>query len=177
MENKSTVENNLVEIKEKIEFLENLYKLRKNEEITDFNDGLILRYVEIDSSEIRELNENIALKGAVSYAYGLMGGKTGILILRDVVPKKFRRYVAIHETVEVVTGNHWYAVQDEFKAAEKELSKENFKEYCEFRLKMHKNNIKTVKEIRGWVSARTKRVLSNVQKELGIVLRKRPDQP
>jgi len=163
---------------EDIRFLKNLYELRKKEmiEISLDDLGLILRYIEIDSSEIQGINDKIALKGAVGFISGLFGMETGFFILRDIVPEKFRRYVAIHETVEGITHSHWYAVQDEFKVAEKELSAEDFKDYCRFRLKMHENDARTVKEIRRWVSDHTKRILSGVQKELNIVLRRRPDQ-
>lgn len=156
-------------------FLINLHEnSHKNEIEAGLWDGLILRYVELDSSEILHLEDDRILKGgAVSVVYGPMGLQVCIFIIKDIVPVKFRRYVCIHETVEWSRFNHWYAVQDEFKAAEEELTKEDFREYCHFRLTMHENDIETIREIRAWVSKKARKVLTRIQREMGIVLRQK----
>jgi hypothetical protein len=133
-------------------------------------DGMILRYIEMHSNQFGELKADPFMKGAFSYSAGPHGLEEGIIILSDIIPKKFVRYVVIHETNMLIWGKNRLAVDDEFKAAKAELSKSDFWEYCIFRLNMHRDSTNVITEMKMSVSEEVQKILKQAQLQSGIVI-------
>ncbi|MFC1482973.1 hypothetical protein ACFL56_01815 [Candidatus Margulisiibacteriota bacterium] len=110
-----------------------LYK--KSRKISEYCKELnvLLRYVLIDSKDLPEGFDVNTFGGALFFTHDLFETETKIFICRDIFPEKYIRYIAIHETIESLTGSHDRALYDEFRMAKKELSDKNFKYYCTFR--------------------------------------------
>lgn len=132
--------------------------------------AMILRYVELHSSQFRGLKEDPFMKGAFSFSAGPHGLEEGIIILSDVIPKKFVRYVVIHQTNMLIWDKNRFAVEDEFNAAKAELSKSDFWEYCLFRLNMHRDSVDIITEMKMSVSEDVQKILKQAQVQSGIVI-------
>ncbi len=132
--------------------------------------AMILRYIELHSKQFKEVKEDPFMKGAFSFSAGPHGLEEGIIVLSDVIPKKFVRYVVIHETTMLTWNKNNYAVEDEFNAAKAELSKSDFWEYCMFRLNMHRNSADIITEMKMSVSEDVQKILKQAQLQSGIVI-------
>ena len=127
---------------------------------------LILRYVEIVLKDTPEIDDPKARGGGMTILCGPFGLNEKIFVFSDIVPEKYRRYVAIHEVCETIHHNHWWAIQDEFQAAEQELSAEEYKQFIRWRMNFYKDNIKTLKEIQHWVSGATRKIIKELLKRI-----------
>ena len=98
--------------------------------IIDYYNEYELKYVTIPREEISESHPLYHARACVMRS----SFDFYIFIRSYIVPEKYWRYFAIHETIEGIYGNHYYAVAIEIEAAEKELSADEFTNYCKFRV-------------------------------------------
>jgi hypothetical protein len=123
--------------------------------------GFTLKYIELNSDQFRELNDANFNKGVFSFVSGPLSTEEGIIILSDIVPKKFVRYVVIHEATKLTWNSDKIAFKAEFKAAKEELSSTDFLKYCIFRLSVYKNSLEAIQEIRKITSVDVYKIITH----------------
>ncbi len=125
---------------------------------------LLLRYVLIKSRDLPRGFDLEKYGSAFALLQGTAGINSRIFICKDLVRPEYNRYLAIHETVEAIYFNHYYALQIEFEAAEAEMPAEAFTRYCRYRFKdlLDKQNNNEMCYLKKYLPEKTRFQLSQI---------------
>ncbi|MBW2981420.1 hypothetical protein KY343_00940 [Candidatus Woesearchaeota archaeon] len=136
---------------------ERLLEMYRNaEKVQVYLKGLIPTYALISS---KDLPEDADLGPVFSLGGGLA---EFIFVCEDITPEKYRKYEAFHEAVELLHGDHSYAIEKEFEAVDEDMDNNELAEFCHWRFQALQDP--SLDELAKMVSPRIQRIIEEYQK-------------